>query len=54
MNGRKYKVTEDIGTEHESVSYFDSYESACRYCRGLYNTLYSISENKECDGNDAG
>lgn len=41
--------TEDIGTDHESVSYYDSYDEACRYCRGLYNTLYMIQEVQKCD-----
>ncbi len=51
MNEKRYKATEDIGTDHESVSYFSSYDSACHYCRGLYNTIYRITEVEE-DGDD--
>lgn len=49
MKENRFLVREDIGTDHESVSYYDSYDEACRYCRGLYNTLYMIQGVKNCD-----
>lgn len=49
MKENRFLVREDIGTDHEIVSYYDSYDEACRYCRGLYNTLYMIQEVKNCD-----
>lgn len=47
----KWAIIEDEGKPTEFVhGYFDSYDEAARYARGIYNVIYTIREEEIDNG----